>query len=270
MSLPTAQGSSDGASSSRAELDRKVALITSSHRDICASTARQLAAAGVKVMICGLSAEHGRATVSEIRSSGGRANFVLTDVAIAADVRAAIDETIATYGRLDILFNSASRPHSRDGAMLSVSESAWDRIVESTLKGTFFCCQYALPFLQHAGDGIIINLVEQSSPMGEQAIADVCQGGILALTQAIAHQFSNRNVAANLIWHSSVIPALPADKILHGPLESSAHITTATTPATFATVGDAAMYLATCRRPLHGYALLVNPGSSTDADSTSG
>lgn len=232
-------------------LDQKVALITSSHRDVCANTARRLAQAGVKVMICGLSAEHGRATVAEIRRSGGRASFVLTDIAVAADVRAAIDETIATYGRLDILFNSASRPHRRDGAMLSVSESAWDRIVESTLKGPFFCCQYALPFLQHAGDGVIINLVEQSGPIGEQVIADVCQGGILALTQAIARQFSAYNVAANLIWCSATLPALPAERVLERPQDAADE-------TAFATVGDAVMYLATRGRHIHGYTLLVS------------
>lgn len=195
-------------------LNQKVALITSSSLGICADTAKQLAKEGAKVMICGRNATQGLATVKQIRNEGGRASFVLADIAIAADVKAAIDETIATYGRLDILFNEASGLHPRDSLFLEVTETVWDRVVESTLKGTFLCCQYALPFLQQArqqasSSGTIINLIQATPNPQIYSVATICQGGIVAMTHAMTQQFEASSVTANLIWASQ-----PADSTL--------------------------------------------------------
>lgn len=235
-------------------LAHKVALVTSSRRGVCASTARLLAQAGARVMICGRNAAQGQATVSEIQKSGGRASFILADIASATDVQAAIDETIATYGRLDILFNCASSPHAHDSSLTTVSEAAWDRIVEVTLKGTFFCCQYALPFLQNTGSGIIINLIEQAEVPQSHAVAEMCHGGIQSITQAIACQFPTYRVAANLIWFSPqpvVANPLTSDKVLYAPLAAPAD-------SPFAEVADAISYLATGDSQLCGYTLVVN------------
>ncbi|MEM6868066.1 MAG: SDR family NAD(P)-dependent oxidoreductase [Cyanobacteria bacterium P01_C01_bin.121] len=255
-------------------LNQKVALITSSQRGTCATTARLLAQAGARVMICGRNATQGQATVTEIQNNGGRASFVLADVASAADVQAAIDETIATYGRLDILFNCASRPHTHDSPLTDVSEAAWDRIVEVTLKGTFFCCQYALPFLQNSDEGIIINLIEQAEPPQAHAVTSTCHGGILSLTQAIAHQFSTHNVVANLIWLSPepvIANPLTTEKILYAPHPATAEAAstdpdstdpdssgTSSTDAAFSTVADAIMYLASYDPQVCGYTLVVS------------
>lgn len=242
-------------------LSQKVALVTSSASGICASTAQQLAAEGARVMICGRNAAQGRATVRQIRSSGGRASFTLADIAVAADTKAAVDETIATYGRLDILFNHASSGYARDSVLLEVSEAVWDRVIETTLKGTFFCCQYALPFLQQSGSGTIINLVEQLPADPMQSVTAVCQGGILAMTGAIAQQFSADTVTANLIWVSeptvgkAVVSGdlnLLMAQIIRGPVGHSE-------PARpFTDIAEAVMYLAVGGSDLHGSALVVN------------
>ncbi len=260
-------------------LNQKVALVTSSGSGVCASTAQQLAREGAKVMLCGRNAAQGLATVKQIRREGGRASFVLADIALAADVQAAIDETIATYGRLDILFNHASSRYPRDGLLMDVSEAVWDRGVEMMLKGTFFCCQYALPFLQQSGSGTIINFVEKIPNSEARSVAAICQGGVLAMTGAIAQQFSSNAVTANLIWAS--LPAgdvsdvstaisgkstleptnLPAgaglmmEQILYGPVSSD---------RPFSGIDEAVMYLACHGTTLHGSALVVNaPGKAT-------
>ena len=245
-------------------LSQKVALVTSSASGICASTARQLATEGARVMICGRNAAQGRATVHQIRSSGGRASFTLADIAVAADTKAAVDETIATYGRLDILFNHVSGSAAHDGVLLEVSEAAWDRVVETALKGTFFCCQYALPFLQHSGSGTIINLIEQLPGDPMQSVTAVCQGGILAMTGAIAHQFSADAVTANLIWVAEPSVTLPVasdlnllmTQIVSGTARSSE------SAQPFTTIAEAVMYLATGGSSLHGSALIVTPPRS--------
>lgn len=216
-------------------------------------------------MICGRNAAQGRATVRQIRSSGGRASFTLADIAVAADTKAAVDETIATYGRLDILFNCASGSYSQDSGLLEVSEAVWDRVIETTLKGTFFCCQYALPFLEQSGSGTIINLVEQLPADPMRSVTAVCQGGILAMTRAIAQQFSAGTVTANLIWVSeptvdkAVVSSdlnLLMAQIIKGPVGSE--------PAQpFTDIAEAVMYLAVGSSDLHGSALIVNSSHLT-------
>ena len=243
-------------------LDQKVALVTSSTSGICASTARQLAYEGAKVMICGRNAAQGQATVHQIRSRGGHASFTLADIAAAADTRAAIDETIATYGRLDILFNHASSITDRDGVFLEVSEAAWDRMVETTLKGTFFCCQYALPFLQQSGSGTIVNLIEQLPADLMQSVTAVCQGGILAMTGVIAQQISADAVTANLIWVAKpTADPLAATSNLN-PLmaqivKGANHSSDFAQP--FTDIAEAVVYLAAGGSRLHGSALIVTP-----------
>ena len=244
-------------------LDQKVALVTSSSPGVCAATAQQLAREGVKVMICGRNADQGRATVVKIQNEGGQASFVLTDTAIVSDVQAAVNETIATYGRLDILFNYANSRHAADGPLLEVSEAVWERVVETTLKSTFFCCQYALPFLQQSGQGTIINLVEPSPQAG--SVAAICQGGVLAMTKAIAQQFAANTVTANLIWSgstASVSPPSSVPPVALGLLVESILYGPAGSPVTpFADIAEAVIYLSCHSDMLHGSALIVHPAA---------
>ena len=244
-------------------LDQKVALITSSAPGICADTAREFARAGAKVIVCGRNARQGLATVKQIRNDGGRATFVLADIAVIADVQSVIDETIATYGRLDILFNNVSNSYAQDSLLTEVSESMWDRLIEPLLKGTFFCCQHALPFLQQSSGGTIINLIEKTPESRDDSVLAICQGGVLALTGAIAQQFTASTVTANLIWAApAALPtvepvefslpniSLLLSEVLTGPKEPNA--------APFADIADAVMYLACHGSDIHGAALLVS------------
>ncbi|MGC1308389.1 MAG: SDR family NAD(P)-dependent oxidoreductase [Phormidesmis sp.] len=254
-------------------LSEKVALVTSSSPGICASIARQLASEGACVMICGRNATQGLATVTRIRDRGGRASFTLSDTSVIADAQAAIDETIATYGRLDILFNHANARSSPDGALLEISETVWDRVVETTLKGTFFCCQYALPFLQHSGSGTIINLIEQTPtqpPSQTRSATAICQGGVMAMTRAIAQQFPAQHVTANLIWAMPSSTALAAQafplnlatSIIYGPSEDPE------APArAFGDIAEAVMYLAINGETLHGATLVVDAHFSETSES---
>lgn len=262
--MRSGDGPIDDVDQSSGSLIDKVALVTSSRAGICAESAHQLAAAGASVVICGLNASQGNATVTEIQRVGGQARFILTDVALVADVQATINETIATFGRLDILLNFASDDHERDGALLEVAETTWDRIAETTLKGMFLCCQYALPFLQQSGSGRIINLVEQTSSPQSRSVASICQGGVLAMTYVIAQQFSAQEVLVNLVWvtQPALLPLVPLgsdrlagflDKVLYSPTTGEEE---ASQP--FANAADAIAYIVTTASELHGHALVVN------------
>ncbi len=255
------------------KLDQKVALVTSSRAGICASTAIQLASEGAKVMVCGRNANQGLATVRQIRREGGRATFVLADTAVTADVQAVVDETIATYGRLDILFNHVSDRYPQDGSVQTITESVWDRVTEPLLKGTFFCCQYALPFLQQGDRGTIINLIEKRPDTEFQTVAAICQGGVVAMTQAITQQLSANTVTANIIWAAPIEAPfhktpeagdinLLMSQVLTGPVVEPVNEAMPGEARPFLDVAEAVMYLAHRGGTLHGSALVVNTATS--------
>ena len=251
-------------------LENKVALVTSCRSRICTGTALRLAEAGARVMICGRNMAQGQETVRQIRQRGGRASFVLADVAAIADIRTTVDETIATYGRLDILVNSIGNEYAQDGELLNVSEMTWDRIAETALRGTFFCCQYALPFLQQAGGGTIINLIKQPPSVEFNAVTTICQGGVVAMTKAIAHQYPAQSVTANIIWiKPGDVPKFTveplAERVIHAPeLSSSATVPEDTIPALpvfsppFTDAVTAVLYLATRSSTIQGSTVVVS------------
>lgn len=256
-------------------LENKVALVTSCRSSICGQTAQRLSEAGAKVMICGRNTAKGLEIVRRIQQRGGRAAFVLADIAIPCDVEAVIDETIATYGRLDILLNHVSAEHAQDSEIAEVSEVIWDRIVESALKGTFLCCQYALPFLQQSS-GTIINLIRQPSNMRFNAVTTICQGGVAAMTSAITQDYSVRPVTANLLWIKPLsepkfnIEPASSKQISLSKLSPSAAedersnletpILSAIVPP-FTDVATAVLYLASRSSTIQGSTLVVSEGN---------
>src|SRR6202162_6495671 len=102
----------------------KVALITGGTSGIGEAVAELFAHEGAKVAITGRNESRGHALTARILESGGQAIFLRTDVRKAAECRRAVDETVADFGRLDILFNNAGifYPHTT----LDCSEEEWD------------------------------------------------------------------------------------------------------------------------------------------------
>ena len=260
-------------------LENKVALVTSCRSGVCTGTARRLAEAGAKVMICGRNMAQGQETVRQIQQRGGRASFVLADVAAIADIRTTVDETIATYGRLDILVNSIGDEYAQDGELTDVSEMTWDRITETALRGTFFCCQYALPFLQQSGGGTIINVIRQPAPVEFNAVTTICQGGVVAMTRAIAHQYPAQSITANIIWiKPGDVPKFDveplAERVIRAPELDRAAIaseeeTIPTLPVfspPFTDAATAVLYLATRSSTIQGTTVVVSETIAPDED----
>lgn len=246
-------------------LAQKVALVTSSGPGPCRETAKLFARQGARVVVCGRNAEQGRMTVEQIRQAGGQANFFLTDISLAADVKATVDETIATYGRLDILFNHAGHTHAQDSSVVELSEAVWDRVIEVNLKGTFLCCQYALPFLRQSGSGLVINLVvsEPGQDKRSQSAIAISRGGVLAMTREIANEFAQRNVRANLIWLSPAgadaefMPGLEQPRSLLAHQVMYLPEALAASPNRFEQAAQAALYLANERSETTGAVVIV-------------
>lgn len=134
-------------------LQGKVALVTGAAQGFGAEIARLFAREGAKVACLDLNAAGAEAIAAEL---GGAGLALAGDVSVLADAKAAVDKTLAAFGRLDILINNAGTSH-RNKPMLDVSEAEFDRVFAVNVKSIFAFAHAAVPVMVTAG-GVIINI----------------------------------------------------------------------------------------------------------------
>lgn len=146
----------------------KVALITGANKGIGLETARQLAGAGVTVIVGARDAGRGQDAAALLQSEGLDAHFVQVDVTDATSIAQAAAAIRARHGRLDILVNNAGISDAADGPPASVSIDAARRLFETNFFAPLAVTQAMLPLLRESGAGRIVNM---SSSLGSITIA---------------------------------------------------------------------------------------------------
>lgn len=188
-------------------LQDKVAFLTGAGSGIARAAARLFAAEGAKVAVAEIDAERGRATEQAILAAGGQALFVATDVTKEDSVRAAIEATVARFGRLDVLFNCAGGSIPADTFVTDVDMAVWDHTIDLDLKGTFLCCRHALPQIVRAGGGAVVNMSSGAALRGASPshVYTTAKGAILSLTRALAGRHARDNVRVNAICAGRIL-----------------------------------------------------------------
>lgn len=155
-------------------------------------------AVGASVAIADIDSDAAvRAADQVTEGSPGRAIATIGDVSVAADAARMVHETIAAFGRLDVLVNNAGiAPLDWYARLEDISEERWDRTLDVNLKSMFLMSRAAIPHLRAAGGGTIINLASvqglQSMPrVGAYAAS---KGGVLSLTRAIAMDYAHEGI----------------------------------------------------------------------------
>ncbi len=189
----------------------RVALITGGTSGIGRATAMLFAAEGAKVAITGRNDERGHEVVRQIRAAAGDAIFVKGDVRLAEDCRRAVDETVAAFGRLDVLFNNAGVYLAGDA--VSCTEEEWDLQVDIGLKGTFLMCKYALPVMIAQGGGSIVNDASGWGLVGGDKAVAYCaaNGGVVVMTKAMAIDHGPQGIRVNAICPGDTETAMVHD-----------------------------------------------------------
>ena len=96
--------------------------------------------------------------MAAIRGEGREARFVRADVGKPAEAKALIDETVAVWGGVDVLYNNAGiAPIGRDGFTAAIAEDDWDWIIRVNLTSVFLCCKYAIPVMAGRPGASIVN-----------------------------------------------------------------------------------------------------------------
>jgi len=175
-------------------LKDKVALITGAGSGIGRASAIRFAHEGAKVVVADLRAESASNTAAEIEKAGGVAKSLSVDVRVGAEVERMVNETIAAFGRLDILFNNAGVFVPK--TVVDTSEEEWDWVVDVCLKGVFFGCKYAIPLMIKQGGGVIINTASGAGIEGVPNLGayQAAKGGVVIMSKGIALDFARYKI----------------------------------------------------------------------------
>ena len=193
-------------------LANKTALITGGTSGIGRTTAVLFAKEGARVAITGCNEMRGLAVVEEIEAASGTAIFIRSDVRSAAECRQAVEQTLQTFGRLDILFNNAGVFYPN--TVPDSTEEEWDLTLDICLKGTYLMSKFALQAMLAQKSGVIINNSSGWGLVGGNAAAAYCaaKGGVVLLTKAMAIDHGPQGIRVNCVCPGDVdTPMLPED-----------------------------------------------------------
>jgi 3-oxoacyl-[acyl-carrier protein] reductase len=179
------------------KLTEKVALVTGGSRGIGAAIAKRLAAEGANVAITYMKgADAAASVVREIERAGGKAIAIQADAADANAVKAAVEKTVATFGRLDVLVNNAGTAIPKTFEETTLEEM--DRVIDINLRGVLATTQAALKHMNDGGRIIMIG-----SAVGERAVAPglvpyaATKGAVKMFTQALSREVGSRGITVN-------------------------------------------------------------------------
>jgi NAD(P)-dependent dehydrogenase (short-subunit alcohol dehydrogenase family) len=164
--------------------------------------ARMFAAEGAKVVVAEYGEAAGQETVELIRAEGGDATFVRADVSKEADAKAMVDHAVATYGRLDCLYNNAGVMPEADHSVTDTPVDVWDQVMAVNVRGVYLGCKYAIPAMEAGGGGSIINIASFVAILGCSVPQDAytaSKGAVLSLTRSLAVQFGPVGIRTNAI-----------------------------------------------------------------------
>src|SRR6266550_5987451 len=179
------------------KLEGKIALITGGSRGIGAAIAKRLAADGANVAITYTKGAEAAATVvKEIERAGRKAIAIQADATNAGAVEAAVEKTVATFGRIDVVVNNAGTAIPKTFEETTLEEM--DRVIDINVRGTFAATQASLKHMKSGGRIIMIG-----SAVGERVAAPGLvpyagtKGAVKMFTQALAREIGSRGITVN-------------------------------------------------------------------------
>ena len=177
----------------------KVALVTGFGSGLGRAIAVRFAIQGAKIAGLSRSPDAGEETLIQIRGEGGEALFVPTDLQDADRVQRAITKTVETFGKVDIVVNSAGVRIM--GTATEISEEDWDRVLDTNLKGTFLVSRAVIPEMRRTGGGCIINISAISGHHGTigRVAYSASKGAVNNLTEAMALDHASEGIRVNCI-----------------------------------------------------------------------
>jgi NAD(P)-dependent dehydrogenase (short-subunit alcohol dehydrogenase family) len=181
-------------------LTGQVAVVTGAGRGIGAAIAGAFAEAGANIVVADLDNERAQQTAQRLTSLGRRALAVRADVGAALQVTELFNIVGTEFGRLDILVNNAGIWFRKP--FLEISDSEWDLVLTTNLKGTFLCTQQAARIMMPQKGGCVINIASHAGlfySRGQGAHYAASKAGIVQLTRVLAFELGPFEIRINAI-----------------------------------------------------------------------
>ncbi|MBQ9614770.1 MAG: 3-oxoacyl-[Selenomonadaceae bacterium] len=181
-------------------LDGKVALVTGASRGIGRAIAIRLAAEGAKVAInFAGNTEKAEAVKAEIEAAGGEALLVQANVADAAAVEEMVAKVVEAFGGIDVLVNNAGI--TRDGLLVRMKDEDFDAVLDTNLKGVFYCTKAVSKLMMKKRSGRIVNMTSVVGVNGNagQTNYAAAKAGVIGFSKSAAKEFASRGITVNMV-----------------------------------------------------------------------
>ncbi len=180
-------------------LKDKVAIVTGASSGIGIGIAEVFALEGARVVCVARRAAEGEAVADSIRRQGGNAMFLACDVAQESQVENLVQQTLAAYGRIDVLVNNAGVNFVKPFDELTSSD--WDRVIGVDLRGTFLCIRACIGHFLKQGTGSVVNIatVHTMACLPGAAPYDAAKWGMIGLTKSLAVEYASRGIRFNCL-----------------------------------------------------------------------
>ncbi|HET7714576.1 MAG TPA: glucose 1-dehydrogenase [Bauldia sp.] len=182
-------------------LDGKVAIITGGGSGFGRGACRLFAEEGAKVAIADIDREAGNAVEEEVRKAGGEAIFVEADVSSAVDSKALVEQTVATFGRLDILYNNAGILGPRGVHLADFDDADAERLLRVNFMGVYHPTKQAIPAMIRGGGGSIISTGSESAFQGNTgfSVYGPTKAAIISFAKVVAMEYVAHGIRSNTV-----------------------------------------------------------------------
>lgn len=209
---------SDSEEAKMGRLEGRGTFITGGTSGFGYAMAQLFAQEGAKVAIIGRKKEKGENAATKIRDlTKGEVIFFQCDVTRESEVKETIQKAVDHLKKIDVLINNAGNIYRTD--FEEMTEREYDEMMDTNLKGSFFCCKHVFPFMVKNGSGSVICISSNTGIVGrgDVPIYSASKGGLILMSKSLALRWAKHNIRVNCICPSMIITDLNRDVIEKAP-----------------------------------------------------
>jgi NAD(P)-dependent dehydrogenase (short-subunit alcohol dehydrogenase family) len=208
-------------------MSSRVALVMGGGAGTGRATVLAFGRAGYRVAIADINTDGGEKSLLELETAGGSGFFQQADMGKANEIEAMVSSIREKYGALHAVSNNAAMG-TKNLPITEISEGAWDRCMNVTLKGVWLCMKYQLPLIEQSGGGAIVNIASVAGMRGDpfQSAYAAAKAGVINLSKTAATEYAKRGVRINTVCPGGInsggmefylqqMPAEMRDKVLN-------------------------------------------------------